>query len=131
MANEKNLIPGAHKLTVEEQSEGGKKSAEAKRKRKAFKAVFNTLLEGQLSPELAEALNEKSGALGIDTSGFTVAEYIGLAQVVKAVSGDTKAFEVIRDTVGEKPVEKQQVKHTGKETKVLADILSQLGDSSE
>ena len=102
-----NLIPAAHTLTVEEQSAGGKASAEARRQRKAFKAVFEELLEGVLSPELAEALNEKSGALGIDTSQFTVAEYIGLAQVVKAVSGDTTAFTTIRDTIGEKPADKQ------------------------
>lgn len=109
MANEKNLIPQAHVLTVEELSRGGVNSARARKKRKAFKQVFNELLAGELTPELAEALNEKSTALGIDTAGFTVAEYIGLAQVVKAVSGDTKAFEVIRDTVGEKPADKQEL----------------------
>ena len=109
MANEKNLIPQAHVLTVEELSRGGVNSARARKKRKAFKQVFNELLAGELTPDLAQALNEKSSALGIDTSQFTVAEYIGLAQVVKAVSGDTKAFEVIRDTVGEKPAERQQL----------------------
>lgn len=109
MANEKNLIPGGHKFSQEEASKGGKNSAEARKKRKAFKQVFNELLAGELTPELVEALNEKSTALGIDTAGFTVAEYIGLAQVVKAVSGDTKAFEVIRDTVGEKPADKQEL----------------------
>ena len=31
MAREENLIPQAHKLTVEQQSKGGKKSAENKR----------------------------------------------------------------------------------------------------
>lgn len=104
-----NLIPAAHTLTVEEQSAGGKASAEARRQRKAFKEVFNALLSAELSPELAEALNEKSGALGIDTSMFTVAEYIGLAQVVKAVGGDTAAFTTIRDTIGEKPADKQEL----------------------
>ena len=109
MANEQNLIPGGYKLSQEEASRGGKASGRARKKRKMFKQLFNELLAGELTPELAEALNEKSNALGIDTSGFTVAEYIGLAQVVKAVGGDTKAFEVIRDTVGEKPVDKQEM----------------------
>jgi len=109
VANEKNLVPGGHKFTQEEASRGGVNSARARKKRKAFKQVFNEMLAGELTPELAEALNEKSTALGIDTAGFTVAEYIGLAQVVKAVSGDTKAFEVIRDTVGEKPADKQEL----------------------
>ena len=105
-----NLIPGGYKLTLAEQSAGGKASAEARRQRKAFKKAFEELLAGELSPELAEALNEKSGALGIDTSQFTVTEYIALAQVVKAISGDTTAFTTIRDTVGEKPADKQEVK---------------------
>lgn len=38
MANEKNLIPQAHKLTVEEQSKGGKASAKKK-------AAINKLFE--------------------------------------------------------------------------------------
>ena len=34
---------------------------------------------------------------------------ISLAQLEKALSGDTKAFEVIRDTIGEKPTDKQEI----------------------
>lgn len=33
-------------------------------------------------------------------------ERMSLSMIEKALSGDTKAFEVIRDTVGEKPTEK-------------------------
>lgn len=33
-------------------------------------------------------------------------EKISLSLIQKAMQGDTKAFEVIRDTVGEKPVDK-------------------------
>lgn len=109
MANEQNLIPGGYKLSVEEQSRGGKRSAEARKRRKKLKQVLEELLAGELSRELAMALNEKSEALGIDTSGFTVADYMGLAQVVKAVGGDSTAFTLIRDTVGEKPVDKQEM----------------------
>ena len=39
--------------------------------------------------------NSKSGA-----------ELIAFKQYEKALSGDTRAFEVVRDTVGQKPVEK-------------------------
>ena len=34
---------------------------------------------------------------------------ISLAQLEKALNGDTKAFEVIRDTIGEKPTDKQEI----------------------
>ena len=108
-----NLIP-IKTLSNEEAksrgSKGGKASVEARRKRKAFKDVFNTILSGQLSPDLAAALNEKISALGIDTTEFTVNDYAAIAQVIKAIGGDTKAFEVIRDTVGEKPIDKAEVK---------------------
>lgn len=111
MANEQNLVPFTSEQSREEAVRNGQKggvaSGEARRQRKTFKEVFNILLAGELSPELAGALNEKSSALGIDTSNFTVEDYIGLAQVVKAVSGDTTAFTTIRDTIGEKPADKQ------------------------
>lgn len=111
MANEQNLVPFTSEQNREEAAKNGRKggiaSGEARRQRKTFKEVFNILLAGELSPDLAGALNEKSSALGIDTSNFTVEDYIGLAQVVKAVSGDTTAFVTIRDTVGEKPADKQ------------------------
>jgi len=39
---------------------------------------------------------------------------MSLAQLEKALQGDTKAFEVIRDSIGEKPTEKQEI--TGDQT---------------
>ena len=37
---------------------------------------------------------------------------VTLALIEKAMSGDTKAFEVIRDTIGEKPADKVETKQT-------------------
>lgn len=88
MANNENLIPQAHVLTVEEQSRAGKRSAEVRRARKTLKE------------ELLMLLSEG------DTQNK-----ISVAQIVKALNGDTKAFEVIRDTIGEKPTDK--VEQTG------------------
>ena len=45
MANEQNLIPQAHILTVEEQSKGGKKSGEVRRERKTVQTLLNDLLD--------------------------------------------------------------------------------------
>ena len=39
---------------------------------------------------------------------------LSLAQLEKALSGDTKAYEVIRDTIGEKPTDK--VENSGTQT---------------
>ena len=68
---------------------GGKKSGEARREKKALREHLEALL-----------LSKKGD--------MTTAEALTLALVEKGLAGDVKAFEVIRDTIGEKPVEKQQ-----------------------
>lgn len=44
MANEQNLIPQAHVLTVEEASKGGKKSAQVRREKKTVQKILNDFL---------------------------------------------------------------------------------------
>jgi hypothetical protein len=83
MANEQNLRPSEYKLSQEEAKKGGKKSAEARRARKTLKETLLMMLEEG------------------DTQNN-----ITLALLDKALKGDTKAYEVIRDTVGEKPTDK-------------------------
>lgn len=96
MANKENLKP-KKTLSPEEAKKlgaaGGRKSGESKRARKKLKEELELLLEMQ-------AKGDK-----------TYQEQIVMALVKKAQKGDTKAFEVIRDTIGEKPVEKQEVKN--------------------
>ncbi len=86
MANEQNLIPH-NKRSKNEARENGRKggvaSGEARRKRKSLREQLELLLENG------------------DTQ-----ESIAVALIEKAMKGDVKAFEVIRDTIGEKPVEK-------------------------
>lgn len=45
--NEKNLIPGQHKLTVEEQSAGGKKSGKVRNKKADIKATVQDILNDE------------------------------------------------------------------------------------
>jgi hypothetical protein len=45
MANEQNLIPQAHKLTVEEASKGGQKSAQVRREKKTVQKILSDFLE--------------------------------------------------------------------------------------
>ena len=46
MANNYNLIPGAHKLTVEEQSRGGQRSGEVRREKQQLRQIVNEVLTG-------------------------------------------------------------------------------------
>ena len=56
MANKNNLIPQAHILTVEEQSAGGKKSAQVRREKKTIQKILSDLLDSEIkdSPQFAK-----------------------------------------------------------------------------
>lgn len=86
MANEENLI-NLKDRTPEERKEIARKGAEA----------TNKLLKERktLKEELLLLLSQNN-----------FQERISLALLEKATTGDTKAYEVIRDTVGEKPTDK-------------------------
>lgn len=71
---------------------GGIASGEARKKKKLLKECLEILLERDVK--------------GADNVTVTGSEAISIELFNKALSGDIKAFEVIRDTVGQKPVEK-------------------------
>jgi hypothetical protein len=92
MANEKNLKPiRKGQLSKEEAkrrgSNGGKKSAEVRKARKTF------------SEDLLEALSD----------GKTQ-EQILKSLLNQCKQGNVRAFEILRDTIGEKPIDRQEVK---------------------
>lgn len=94
--NIKNLDGhGFDQLSAEEQrkiaSMGGKASVEARRRKKDIRLAIEALLERDYKVK------------GATVSG---AEAIALKQMEKALKGDTKAFEVVRDTAGQKPADK-------------------------
>jgi hypothetical protein len=93
--NEQNLRPSEHKFTQEEAKKGAKKSAEVRRAKRDLRQALETLLESDIKGKNGEV---KSGA-----------EAIAIAQFQKALKGDTRAFEVIRDTSGQSVVQKVMV----------------------
>ena len=100
MANEQNLIPNSERTPSELREmarNGGLASGEARRKRKTLKE--------ELLLMLSEGETQQS---------------VTLALIEKAMSGDTKAFEVIRDTIGEKPIDKVMISDV--EPSVIAEV---------
>jgi hypothetical protein len=93
MANEQNLKPLSTEKAREIGAKGGKASVEARRKKRDLKLAIQALLE-------ADIKDKKTGEV------MSGAEALAVAQFRKAMKGDTKAFEVLRDTSGQKPVEK-------------------------
>lgn len=92
--NENNLISLNERTTSEQReiaTKGGIASGEARRERRELKRALETLLENEIE---------------VDGEKLSGAEAIALKQFKKALDGDTKAFEVVRDTAGQKPVDK-------------------------
>lgn len=92
MANEQNLIPAQHKLTVDEASKGGKASGQARRKRKQMREALDELLSRDFTDRSG---NRIDGTMALMTKTFQ-----------KAMDGDLRAIQFIRDTVGEMPVQR-------------------------
>lgn len=105
--NESNLIPQSER-TKEEQREiarmGGIASGKARRERKTLKEELLLLL----------------------SQGDTQ-EKISLSLIKQALDGNTKAFEIIRDTVGEKP--KEEIDLSNRVS--YEDAIKKVSDSDE
>lgn len=87
---------------VEYGRQGGIASGEAKRKRKAMKEQMDLLMS---MPVQDKALRTRLRVLNIDDEEATNQMASIIALWHKSLKGDTKAFELLRDTLGEKPKE--------------------------
>lgn len=85
--NKQNLIVPSSEVARENGRKGGKKKAENAQKRKALKEELEILLQK------------------LDEDGKTYQERMSIALIKEAFKGNTKAYEIIRDTIGEKPKE--------------------------
>lgn len=107
-----NLLK-AEDLTSEELREratkGGIASGKARREKKAMKETLATLLSMPLKDGVAADVEEIKSIAAINGKNITVQEAIMLAQIKKAIKGDTRAAEYIRDTSGNKVKEEINV----------------------
>lgn len=108
--NEDNLKPLTTEKAREIGAKGGKASVEARRKKRDLRLALEALLESDV----------KKKNLSGKEQDMSVAEAISLEQVRKALKGDSKAYEIIRDSSGQKPIDKIQV------AEVDADVLSEV-----
>lgn len=76
-------------------------------KTKTFREVASMILEMAPKPEIVEKLKEHLP----DIEEKEITNRIAMMQriIEKAMNGDLYAFQIVRDTAGEKPVEKQEV----------------------
>ena len=112
MPNRENL----DRLSKEERAANGRKgglsTAEKKRKQRDMREILQAFLSIPLTdgvqklPEQFKSLAEIAEAN--DAGKVSLAAAIVLAQITSALTGDTKAAEFVRDTAGQKPVDKLQ-----------------------
>lgn len=113
MANEKNLKPIRTKSEAREKGKkGGIKSGEVRAQRKTLKEELLVLLETKVEDK-------------------TIQEKISFSLIQEALYGNVKAFETIRDTIGEKPQDKVNISgevnnpFSGMSTEELRKILNE------
>ena len=95
MANNENLRPFGT-LTESEQREisqkGGKASGEARQAKKSLREAMQVLMDADLT--------------GKDGKTMTGTEAMAAKAFQAALKGDWKAWELVRDTAGQKPVDR-------------------------
>ena len=106
MANEQNLkTPTTNEARIRGRK-GGIASGKARREKKAFKETLETLLSMNMENGEGISVDDITSFKGIKGQNISVQEAILIAQVQKAMKGDTRAAEYVRDSIGQKPTDK-------------------------
>ena len=104
-------------------AKGGKASAKAKKERKTLREHLEILMQLPVrtdGPQLDD-LDEDVKAR-IQADGMTYADLINIAMMKEASKGNVRAMEYVRDQLGQKPIEKTEVKIEGDIDLQQADI---------
>lgn len=109
MANEKNLKPiKKGQLSKEEAKrrgkKGGIKSGQVRKEIKTCREIL--LMMSNYTPNEDTVENLRKIFPGLEEKYLTYKTVMTLKQLEKALRGDTEAFKVCRDTMGEKPTDK-------------------------
>lgn len=128
MANEQNLRPPTSEEARERGRKGGKASAKKRQQNKTFKEIISNFLDGQVSDERLKQQMIDFGFADKEVSNKSCAVF---ALWKEAIKGNTKAFELLRDTIGEKPQDKLNISgevnnpFSGMTTEELRKILNE------
>ena len=109
-------------ITPEERIKIIQSNKQTKRQKQTFQSVARMLLEMAPTPEIVEKIKEYLP--GLDEKQITNRLAMTQKMIEKAIKGDGGAFQVLRDTAGEKPIEKQEI------TGAVANTYTQI-DKSE
>ena len=102
------------KMTPEQRREYGRKGGLAKgenyKRRKELKETLNVLLDMPLKTGRTTTVEKVQAFANLKGKNITVDQAMMVCLIQKALKGDLNAIAMIRDTIGEKPTEKLDVK---------------------
>ena len=103
MAKE-DLIPVRTKEEAKKRGKaGGIASGKARREKKAFRETLEAILGMAMKGGNDVSVDDIQSFAEIEGRNISVQEAILVAQIQKALTGDTRAAEYVRDTIGENP----------------------------
>ena len=98
------------KMTPEQRRENGRKggiaSGEAKRAKKAMRERLEILLDMNMKSGRGTDIESIQNFAALKGKNITVQDAMMIAQIQKALKGDTNAAVFVRDTAGQNPTQK-------------------------
>ena len=102
------------KMTPEQRREygrkGGLKKGENYKRRKELRETLDVLLDMPLRTGRTTSVEKVQAFANLKGKNITVDQAMMVCLIQKALKGDLNAIAMIRDTIGEKPTEKLDVK---------------------
>ena len=106
--NPENLIPNSERSPSQLKAQtrkGGINSGKARREKKLIRETIETILSMPCKSGTVEALEDMQNVADANNANLTVQDIICIQMAKKAMKGDTKAAEYLRDTAGQKPTD--------------------------
>lgn len=103
-----NLIPQSERTKEEQRAiarMGGIASGKARREKRMMRETLDILLSMPLKNGKFADVDSIRSFAALKGKNISVQEAILISQVQKAMKGDTRAAEYVRDTIGQKPVD--------------------------
>jgi len=129
MADNGNLRPFKNEEEAREAGKkGGKKSGEVRRRKRAMRETLEIILSMALSSDEARELTDIEDIKAFaeaNGKNITVQDAMLLKQVQLALAGSPRSFEIVRDTVGEKP--KERIETNQEALDKLDEVLKNIG----